>query len=258
MPTLNDVLAGSLQQSVQVQQIIDALKGTPNKGVPVALVSLNDPNNYALTVQNDDPTNSRALSILKADGTPFLTCDINGVSLGSGTTPVNLPVGSVTSAMIVNGTVATIDLADGAVTSAKLGSPLTLPANSNPSVLSFSATGTSVALTSAVWGDIPNTTITPTATGTYLVTIECVTNLNANSNAAVDLALCSVPTGNGTTAVFSLIAPATYTSGSSGDGPALFAAGLVTLTSGTSYRLQGYVSGSSGNCIGRVFAVRVA
>ena len=121
MPTLNDVLAGSLQQSVQVQQIIDALKGTPNKGVPVALVSLNDQSNYALTVQNDDPTNSRALSILKADGTPFLTCDINGVSLGSPTTPVTLPTGSITSGQIADGTIATADLANNAVTNAKLG-----------------------------------------------------------------------------------------------------------------------------------------
>jgi hypothetical protein len=119
MPTLNDVLAGSLAQAVQVQQIIDALKGTPNKGVPVALVSLNDPSNYALTVQNDDPTNSRALSVLKADGTTLISADANGVTLGS---PVNLPVGSITSGAIADGTIATADLADKSVTNAKLAS----------------------------------------------------------------------------------------------------------------------------------------
>jgi hypothetical protein len=108
VPTLNDVLAGSLAQAVQVQQIIDALKGTPNKGVPVALVSLNDANNYALTVQNDDPTNSRALSVLKSDGTALITADVNGVTLGA---PINLPAGSL------NGT----QLADGSVTNVKLG-----------------------------------------------------------------------------------------------------------------------------------------
>jgi hypothetical protein len=118
VPTLNDVLAGSLAQAVQVQQIIDALKGTPNKGVPVALVSLNDPSNYALTVQNDDPTNSRALSVLKADGTTLISADANGVTLGS---PVNLPVGSITSGAIADGTIATADLANQAVTNAKLG-----------------------------------------------------------------------------------------------------------------------------------------
>src|SRR5215471_2198379 len=109
MPTLNDVLAGSLAQAVQVQQIIDALKGTPNKGVPVALVSLNDPNNYALTVQNDDPTNSKALSVLKADGTPLVVADATGVTLGA---PVNLPANSINGGTAV---------ADGSITNAKLG-----------------------------------------------------------------------------------------------------------------------------------------
>jgi hypothetical protein len=108
MPTLNDVLAGSQAQAVQVQQIIDALKGTPNKGVPVALVSLNDPNNYALTVQNDDPVNSRALSVLKADGTTLISADTTGVTLGA---PLNVPAGAL------NGT----QLANASVSNAKLG-----------------------------------------------------------------------------------------------------------------------------------------
>lgn len=109
MPTLNDVLAGSLAQAVQVQQIIDALKGTPSKGVPISLVSLSDSTNYALTVQNDDVTNSRALLVLKADGTTLIEADATGVTLGS---PVNLPSGSI------NGGTA---LADGSVTNQKLG-----------------------------------------------------------------------------------------------------------------------------------------
>jgi hypothetical protein len=109
LPTLNDVLAGSLAQAVQVQQIIDALRGTPNKGVPVSLVSLNDATNYALTVQNDDVANSRALLVLKADGTTLIEADATGVTLGA---PVNLPVGGI------NGGTA---LADGSVTNAKLG-----------------------------------------------------------------------------------------------------------------------------------------
>jgi hypothetical protein len=102
VPTLNDVLAGSQAQAVQVQQIIDALKGTPNKGVPVALVSLNDPNNYALTVQNDDPVNSRALSVLKADGTTLISADATGVTLGS---PVNVPPGSISGSAIAAGSI---------------------------------------------------------------------------------------------------------------------------------------------------------
>jgi hypothetical protein len=95
-------LAGSQAQAVQVQQIIDALKGTPNKGVPVALVSLNDPNNYALTVQNDDPVNSRALSVLKADGTTLISADATGVTLGA---PVNVPPGSISGTAIAAGSI---------------------------------------------------------------------------------------------------------------------------------------------------------
>jgi hypothetical protein len=116
MPTLNDVLAGSLQQSVQVQQVIDLLKGTPNKGVPVALTAINDQNNYALTVQNQDPVNSRALSVLKSDGTVLITADINGVTLGG---PVNMP--QITSAQIADGTIASVDIANQGVATVNLG-----------------------------------------------------------------------------------------------------------------------------------------
>lgn len=109
MPTLNDVLAGSLAQAVQVQQIIDAMKGTPSKGVPVSFTALSDTTNYALTVQNDDATNSRALLVLKSDGTTLIAADATGVTLGS---PVNLPAGSITGSTA---------LADASVTNAKLG-----------------------------------------------------------------------------------------------------------------------------------------
>ena len=102
MPSFNDVIAGSLAQSAQVQQIIDALKGTPSKGVPIALTAVNDTANYALTVQNDDPTNSRALSVLSASGGTLITADINGVTLGS---PVNMPAGALSGSAIAAGSV---------------------------------------------------------------------------------------------------------------------------------------------------------
>jgi hypothetical protein len=108
LPSFNDVIAGSLAQSAQVQQIIDALKGTPSKGVPIAITAVNDSANYALSVQNDDPTNSRALSVLAANGTTLITADINGVTLGS---PVNMPPGALSGA----------SLAPASVTNAMLG-----------------------------------------------------------------------------------------------------------------------------------------
>jgi hypothetical protein len=139
MPILSDVLAGQLAQAVQVQQIIDALKGAVNKGVPIALISLNDANNYALSVQNDDPTNSRALSVLKADGSTLISADSTGLTLGS---PLNLaagslppsaiPTGSITSAMILDGTIQNVDIAAGTITSANIGAQQVQAANIAP------------------------------------------------------------------------------------------------------------------------------
>lgn len=145
MPNLNDVLAGSLAQAVQVQQIVDALKGTPSKGVPVALTALNDSANYALTVKNTDPTNSRALSVLKADGTNLITADVTGVTLGA---PLNLPVGSVTGAMIQDGTIGTVDIAPNQVQQ-QLGQYFAAPSFSSTTTATWLATPVSIAATTA-------------------------------------------------------------------------------------------------------------
>jgi hypothetical protein len=88
MPSFTNVNPGDLVAAFQVQQIIDALAGTPAKGVPLAPVALSDASNYALTIENLEPTNSRALSVLKSDGTLLIRADINGVVLGSATSPV--------------------------------------------------------------------------------------------------------------------------------------------------------------------------
>ena len=135
MPTLNDVLAGSLAQAVNVQQIIDALKGTPSKGVPIALVSLNDSANYALSVQNDDPTNSRALSVLKSDGTTLISADATGVTLGG---TLHLPTGSISSAMIQAGA-ATASVVQGAFLNPTTTStsPVAVPGLTTPSLTCF-------------------------------------------------------------------------------------------------------------------------
>jgi hypothetical protein len=90
MPSFTNINPGDLVQAFQVQQLIDALAGTPAKGVPLAPVALSDATNYALTVENLEATNSRALSVLKSDGTLLIRADINGVVLGSGTSPVTI------------------------------------------------------------------------------------------------------------------------------------------------------------------------
>src|SRR5215472_8772709 len=82
---------GDLIQSQNLNQIVNALNGTSGDGQPVLLVALNDPNNYALTVQNLDPTNCRGLLVLKNDGTTLLSAGCNGVTLGS---PLTLAAGA--------------------------------------------------------------------------------------------------------------------------------------------------------------------
>lgn len=83
MASFNPIVSGALAQAVDVEQIIDALSGTAGKGVPISLTAISDPANFALTVKNNDTTNSRALQVLKSDGTVLLQADANGVTIPS-------------------------------------------------------------------------------------------------------------------------------------------------------------------------------
>lgn len=89
---------GDPMQAHQLNQVIDALTGAVGAGVPIAPTAVNDASNYALTVQNDDATNSRALLVLKQDGTTLIQADKNGVvlALANGSVP-NAALGSDTA-----------------------------------------------------------------------------------------------------------------------------------------------------------------
>jgi len=102
MVSFSPVHPGDPMQAHQVQQIIDALSGTPGLGVPLSPTQVSDSVNYALSVENIDPTNSRALNVTKADGTTLIRADVNGVNLGNTTISgtVAMPAGSITSAML--------------------------------------------------------------------------------------------------------------------------------------------------------------
>jgi hypothetical protein len=108
MAVFTKVNPGDPIQAHQLDQVIDALIGTAGLGVPIALTAVNDATNYALTVQNDETGNSRALNVIKSDGTLLIRGDASGVSLG---VPLNLTAGSVQTAA----------LADQSVTNQKLG-----------------------------------------------------------------------------------------------------------------------------------------
>src|SRR6516162_2782482 len=98
---------GDLIQAQNLDQLVDSLNGVSGKGIPVAETSVNDATNYALSVQNLDATNSRALNVLKSDGTLLIRADVNGVSLG---TPLNPTAGSIQGTALANGTVSNANL----------------------------------------------------------------------------------------------------------------------------------------------------
>jgi len=94
---------GDLIASANLDQIVDSLNGASGKGIPIAETSVNDATNYALSVQNLEATNSRALNVLKSDGTLLIRADVNGVNLGNTTVTgpsLTLPTASVPNAAL--------------------------------------------------------------------------------------------------------------------------------------------------------------
>ena len=86
---------GDLIQAQNLDQLVDSFNGVSGKGIPVAETSVNDTTNYALSVQILVPTNSRALNVLKNDGSLLIRADANGVNLGA---PLTVPNASITNA----------------------------------------------------------------------------------------------------------------------------------------------------------------
>src|SRR5215471_4867408 len=94
---------GDLIQAQNLNQVIGSLNGTSGQGVPVAQTSVNDATNYALSVQNLEATNSRALNVLNSAGGLLIRADVNGVNLGNTTITgptLTLPAGSVPNAAL--------------------------------------------------------------------------------------------------------------------------------------------------------------
>lgn len=77
------MIAGSSADSSCIQQIIDALKGSVGKGVPISITAVNDSGNWAVDVQNDEAVNSRAFRASRANGTVLIQADVNGVQVSS-------------------------------------------------------------------------------------------------------------------------------------------------------------------------------
>jgi hypothetical protein len=90
MPSFVDIPPGKTPaQSVDIQQVIDALTGRRN--TPLA-VTVNDPIAYAWTLKNTDPA-SRAIVIYAADGTTVLfSVDATGAKLSRAGAAAQSPI----------------------------------------------------------------------------------------------------------------------------------------------------------------------
>jgi hypothetical protein len=106
--SFSDVRPGDPINASNVQQVIDALKGTAGKGVPLSPTAVNNASSYALTVENLEATNSRALNVLKSDGSTLIKADATGVTLGS---PITAPAASINGTALQNASVTNAKLA---------------------------------------------------------------------------------------------------------------------------------------------------
>jgi len=81
VPSLNDVVAGSSADSSCIQQVVDALKGTAGKGVPISVTAVNDSGNFALDVRNQETVNGRAFRVRDSSNNTQIQADANGVTI---------------------------------------------------------------------------------------------------------------------------------------------------------------------------------
>src|SRR5215471_5506603 len=96
---------GDLIQAQNLNQVVGSLNGTSGQGVPITQTSVNDATNYALSVQNLEATNSRALNVLKSDGSLLIRADVNGVNLGNTTITgptLTVPNGAIHNAALAS------------------------------------------------------------------------------------------------------------------------------------------------------------
>jgi hypothetical protein len=77
--------------ALHLNQYADAWSGVAGKGVPLNMVAVNDPINFAISARNLDPTNSRACQFLKADGTVLFQVDASGVKVSPDGTVASVP-----------------------------------------------------------------------------------------------------------------------------------------------------------------------
>ena len=77
-----NVRQGIQMLATQLQQIIDALKGTPGRGQRISLTNLASATDYSLTIQNTG-TGGKALLVRDSSGNTLMDVTNSGVSLGS-------------------------------------------------------------------------------------------------------------------------------------------------------------------------------
>lgn len=80
----------------QVQQLVDAVKGTPGRGQRFSLTNYVSDTLYALTVQNTG-SGGKAFRVLNSSGTELLAVNNDGLDIASLSDEVALPLGSATT-----------------------------------------------------------------------------------------------------------------------------------------------------------------
>src|SRR5437016_960863 len=93
MASFVDVTNGVNADASLIQQVVDALKGTSGKGIPLSPTAVNDAVSFALAVKNNDSGASKGFIVYKADGTVLLQVDKNGV--------IASPDGALAAAQVV-------------------------------------------------------------------------------------------------------------------------------------------------------------
>jgi hypothetical protein len=140
---LTDLIYGEEMRSAQLKQVIDLLKGNSGGGHSVSLTMLNSLSEYSLSLRNLDPTNSRALQVLKYDGTVLFQVDKNGVKASAdGVGSAATIVSAAGTETLTNKTLTYPKLVRG--TTAASASSLTLPTNGTIIPISGTTTITTI------------------------------------------------------------------------------------------------------------------
>lgn len=244
MPSFIDIPTGKTPAAAaDIQQVIDALKGTSGKGIPLSPTAVADGIAYAVSVKNIDGTNSRAGIFYGADGNPLLSIDKNGVQASAyGANALSPVVTTSATQTLANKTLtsphSTTPVVDsGGLTITAGGLTVTaggLAVNAgNVGVGGAPVAAQALTITQGVsganaYGIRHSGVLTATAANATLAALSLEPTMNPNGQSNVLEAGLSVPTWNATSSANAYAAKLVAPTGSAGVNEALNTSGAVT------------------------------